>query len=47
MAKAAEIAKEYPEDGGYEKYAACVPHVMIYPGHKEINYDSVKEIVLK
>lgn len=47
MEKAADIALEYPEDGGFKKYAACVPHVMIYPGHKPIEYSDVKLITLK
>ena len=47
MHKAAEIALAYPEDGGFKKYAACVPHVMIYPGYKPIEYSDVKTITLK
>lgn len=47
MERAAYIALQYPEDGGFKKYAACVPHVMIYPGHKPVEYSSLKRIVLK
>ena len=47
MEKAYKIALEYPEDGGFKKYAASVPHVMIYPGHKPVEYSSLKNIVLK
>lgn len=47
MKKAVEIALEYPEDGGFKKYAACVPHVMIYPGYKPIEYSDVTTITLK
>ena len=44
--ESAKIAKQYPEDGGYSKYAACVPHLMIYPGYKSIKVHSHREIVL-
>ncbi len=45
--EAAKIAEKFPEDGGFKKYAACVPHLMIYPGYKPIEYDNVKTIKLK
>lgn len=47
MEKAAEIALQYPEDNGLKKYAACVPHLMIYPGYKPIEYSDSKTIKLK
>ena len=47
MEKAYKIALEYPEDGGFKKYAASVPHVMIYPGHKPVEYETNKLITLK
>ena len=47
MEQATEIALQYPEDGGFKKYAACVPHVMIYPGYKPVDYVETKTITLK
>lgn len=47
MEEAANIALEFPEDGGFKKYAACVPHLMIYPGYKPVEYVKVKTIVLE
>lgn len=47
MKEAVKIALKYPEDGGFKKYAASVPHLMIYPGYKPINYQATKTIVLK
>ena len=47
MEQAVDIALEFPEDNGFKKYAACVPHVMIYPGYKPIEYSDSKTITLK
>lgn len=47
MEKAAELALQYPEDNLFQKYAACVPHLMIYPGYKPIEYSDSKTIKLK
>lgn len=47
MERAYELALEYPEDKILEKYAACVPHLMIYPGYRPIKVSSVKKITLK
>ena len=47
MEKAYKIALGYPEDGGFKKYAASVPHIMIYPGHKPVEYETNKLITLK
>lgn len=47
MVYAAKLATQYPDDGGFEKYAACVPHLMVYPGYKEVSYTKVEKIKLK
>ena len=46
-AQAGRYAKQFPEDGGYSKYAATVPHLMIYPGYKPIAVASTRTIVLQ
>ena len=43
--KAAKLNEKFPEDKINEKYAACVPHLMIYPEGK-INVQSTKSITL-
>ncbi len=45
--RTAQLAKEYPEDKLESKYAACVPHLMIYPGYLPIPIASVKKVALR
>lgn len=45
--KTAKLAKKFPEDGLDKKYAASVPHLMIYPNDKPIPYRNVKMITLR
>lgn len=42
--KMLELDKMNPEDGLLKKYAACVPHLMIYPDKAAIKVDS-REII--
>ena len=44
---AVQLSKDYPEDGLNRKYAACVPHLMIYPGYLPIPVASVKKVALR
>lgn len=44
--KANQLARKNPDDGIMKKYAACVPHLMIYPGYKEIEFSKVSKIIL-
>lgn len=45
--QAAKLAEKYPDDGIMNKYAACVPHLMIYSGIDGIEVDNVSKITLK
>lgn len=45
--KVVEIHEKHPEDGIMNKYAACVPHLMVYPGVMSIKVDNVSKITLK
>lgn len=45
--KALALSKQYPEDQIQDKYAACVPHVLVYVGNNPVHYVSCKEITLK
>lgn len=40
------LAKRFPEDGIQAKYAACVPHLMVYPGYRSIKISETKKVVL-
>lgn len=50
MNEAIKLAYEFDdnlEETVFSRYAQCVPHLMIYPGYKEINYSNVTKIKLK
>ena len=50
MNEAIKLAYEFDdnlEETVFSRYAQCVPHLMIYPGYKEINYSNVIKIKLK
>lgn len=40
------LAERFPEDGIQAKYAACVPHLMIYPGYRSIKISETKKVIL-
>lgn len=40
------LAKKYPDDGLLDKYAACVPHAMLYVGQTPIKVTTSKQVVL-
>lgn len=42
-----KLYKKHPEDKLFSKYAACVPHLMIYTAKDKVKVESVKEIVLE
>lgn len=42
-----KLDKENPEDNLMDKYASCVPHVMMYTGMDPIKVKRVKQITLK
>ena len=42
-----ELHRKHPEDNLLDKYAACVPHVMIYTDKLVIKPKLTKRIVLK
>lgn len=44
--EAFELALAYPEDDILDKYAACVPHAMLYVANTPIQVRSVKKIEL-
>lgn len=46
-AKAYKLHVDNPEDKIIEKYAACVPHLMIYPGVQFVSYKERQQIKLK
>ncbi len=46
-AKAYKLHKDNPEDGIMDKYAACVPHLMVYPGVQFVPYKERNPIKLK
>lgn len=41
------LNKKYPDDGLMDKYAATVPHAMIYPGTTPIRVHKVEKIILE
>lgn len=45
--EAYKIYKRFPEDRLIEKYAACVPHLMVYTAEKKIRVSLVNEVILK
>lgn len=46
-AEAYKLHKDNPEDGIMDKYAACVPHLMVYPGVQYVDYKECNPIKLK
>lgn len=46
-AEAYKLHKDNPEDGIMDKYAACVPHLMVYPGVQFVPYKERNPIKLK
>lgn len=44
--KTAKLAEKFPDDGLDKKYAASVPHLMIYPGATPIKFKSARLITL-
>lgn len=46
-AEAYKLHKDNPEDGIMDKYAACVPHLMVYPGVQSVPYKECNPIKLK
>lgn len=45
--EAYKLYKKFPKDNLISKYAACVPHLMVYPAEAKIKVSRVNEITLK